>query len=102
MTPSILIPLILAWNPQPVDSFKVWRGIDVVATVTTNEAALKLPLGDSTLTVTAITNGVSSGHSEPFHIHIAEPRLTIEASSDLINWHFPSPTDTFFRIKKEY
>lgn len=102
MTSQLLIPLILAWNPQPVDSFRVWRGIEVVATVTTNQARIQLPHGDSALTVTAINNGLESPHSPVFYIHVSEPKLTIEASSNLIDWHFPRPKDTFFRIRKEY
>ena len=88
-------PAKIAWNEQhPTIFFKVWRGIDLLATTApgVNEATFELPIYQiSTLTVTAHTATRNSGPSQPF---IAVPIIP-QWSPDL-KVLIAEPSKTFF------
>ena len=87
----IILPLVasahagtmtLAWDANPAARFEVYRGIEKLATVTTNEAVVTLPDNElSTLHVIAYL-GDASATSEPFTV---QP-FRVRHSSDLTTW----------------
>ncbi len=102
--PAALVPI--AWEPadpaEMVISTTVFRGIDAVATVTTNSALVGLPSGENSTLVLISRNadGVSDA-SPPLTIWIQPPpKVTLEFSEDLTNWtDRPSPGARFYRAK---
>ena len=102
------LALLLTWNPTPrAVEYRVWRGIDVVAVVTDPQIDINLPLGESTITVTARNSYGESPHSSELVLDM--PLLNIECSNDLVIWFDIPTTDAyamiqrrpiFFRIKK--
>lgn len=105
MNPALFTALLLAWDAPPeATSFRVWRGIDVVATVDRPQGWVELPAGEaSTLTVTAVGPGGESARSAPLVVWVPPvPRLTIEGSADLVTWHDGlMPGDRFARVRVE-
>lgn len=79
----------VSWNPQAdATSFRVWRGIELLATVATNQATVTVPDDQpSTLTVTAVNAAGESAQSEPLYLPAPDATLlTIERSTDLQTW----------------
>lgn len=95
----------VAWdaNPVPVTDYRVWRGIECLATVTTPQATLTLPDAPCALTVTARNGTLESAHSAPLKL-IA---LTVQQSADLKAWastrtiHREQADRFFYRLKLE-
>jgi hypothetical protein len=87
----ILAACILSWNPQPdATGFRVWRGLDCIATVETNRATVQLQTDQlSTLTVTATNEMGESEHSDP----ITAIPITPQTSENLTDW---KPQKPFF------
>jgi hypothetical protein len=87
--------MTLAWKAQgPTIFFRVWRGLDLLATTEpgVNRAKLELPVDQlSTLTVTAHNETQSSVHSQPL---VAMP-VTPQWSQDLSSWT-AQPRHIFF------
>jgi len=83
------------WNPQPAATgFRVFRGIDQIAEVTTNRATVDLPADrPSTLTVTATNGATESDHSDP----ITAIPITPQTSENLTDW---KPQRVFFVERK--
>jgi len=105
--PAVMVPI--AWTaPDPAEqviSTTVYRGIEELATVTTNGAVIDLPAGEnSTLTLIARNETGTSDPSTPLTIWIPlPPKVTIEFSTDLSNWtDKPSPEAHFYRARIEY
>lgn len=84
-------PCRLAWDPTPnATSYAVFRGIDQLAEVTTNEASVELPADQlSTLVVIARNASGSSAPSE----HLTVQPVEIQTSRDLLTW---TPRPVFF------
>ena len=78
------VPCGVKWDSQPDAAvFPVWRGIELLATTTTNHAVVDLPADQiSTLFVTA-TN--AAGESEPSDPLTVLP-VTAQSSPDLSVW----------------
>lgn len=76
--------MVLGWDASPgADSYDVLRGGEIIATVTTNQAALDLPTSDfSTLVVVARNAAGASPESVPL---VVQP-LQVQHSGDLTNW----------------
>jgi hypothetical protein len=74
----------IAWDAQSdATSWKVWRGLDLLATTETNEATLDLPADRlSTITVTAHRDSLTSPHSAPMTVQPITPQW----SPDLRVW----------------
>jgi hypothetical protein len=74
----------IAWDAQTdATSWKVWRGLDLLATTETNEATLDLPADRlSTITVTAHRDNLASPHSAPMTVQPITPQW----SPDLRVW----------------
>lgn len=97
-------PAKLRWNPNPepdILHYRVWCGIELVATVTEPRAAIELPADRlSTLTVTAVNAQGESEHSDPLTVR----PITAEDSEDLITWQVkrtffvPLTAKRFFRF----
>ena len=94
----------LAWDAQSgVTDYRIWKGIECLATVGTNSATLTLPDAPAVITVTARNAAGESPHSEPLEI-IA---VTLQRSPDLKGWsdsvtkHFEKRAKDFFRVKVE-
>lgn len=84
----------LAWNAQAdATSFRVWKGIECLATVTEPQAAVTLPDAPAVLTVTARNAAGESTHSAPLEV----VALTVEESMDLKTW---AAARTFYRERK--
>ena len=92
---SLLVACILIWNPQTdATGFRIWRGIELVATVETNRATVTLPTDQlSTLTVTATNGTDESEHSDP----ITVIPITPQTSENLTEW---KPQRAFFIERK--
>ncbi len=84
-------PCALAWDPTPgATSYAVFRGLESLAEVTTNEASVDLPTGElSTLIVIARNESGASLPSEPLTVQPIE----IQTSGDLLTW---TPRPVFF------
>lgn len=104
--PADAAPCGIRWNPNlPEDNvthYRVWRGIDCLATVETNRAVVDLPTDQlSTLTVTATNESGESEHSDP----ITAIPVTPQHSEDLTHWTDRKPffveqkPSQFFRFK---
>ena len=77
--------MTLAWDTNPAARFEVYRGIEKLATVTTNEAVITIPDNElSTLHVIAYSATEESATSEPFTV---QP-FRVRHSSDLTNWTY--------------
>jgi hypothetical protein len=74
----------VAWDAQSdATAWRVWRGIELLATTATNEATLDLPTDRlSTITVTAHRDNLASPHSAPMTVQPITPQW----SSDLRVW----------------
>jgi hypothetical protein len=74
----------VAWDAQTdATRWKVWRGLDLLATTETNEATIDLPADRlSTITVTAHRDGLTSPHSAPMTVQPVTPQW----SQDLRVW----------------
>ena len=94
-SPLYAAPAALHWDVTPAaTSYRVYRGIDVIAEVTTNAATVDLPVDvETTLTVTAVNAYGESDHSDPLVILPVTPESTV----DLIAWKRHTP----FFVKKE-
>lgn len=94
----------LAWNANPgaemVTEYRVWRGIECLATVTVPQATLTLQDAPAVLTVTARNAAGESAHSAPLEI-IA---VTLQTSPDLSTWsdgltrYFEKRQREFYRL----
>lgn len=94
----------LAWDAQAgVADYRVWRGIECLATVPENAATLTLPDEACTITVTARNAAGESPHSVPLEL-IA---ITVQQSADLKAWaavrtiHREKGSSAFYRLKLE-
>jgi hypothetical protein len=92
----------LAWNAQKgVTDFRVWRGIECLATVVEPSATVTLPAEPCVLTVTARNEAGESAHSAPLDLMV----VTLEQSADLKawtsrkTWHAEKQARGFFRLK---
>jgi hypothetical protein len=91
----------ISWDAQPATEFRVWKGIDCLATVTANTATLPLPDSACVLTVTARHAGGESQHSEPLHL----VAVRIQESTNLRAWwyaktiHRERLDQAFYRIE---
>jgi hypothetical protein len=74
----------IAWDAQPATEFRVWKGIDLLATVPTNTATITLPDAPCSITVTARNAGGESPHSEPLHL----VAVRIQESTNLKAWWY--------------
>jgi hypothetical protein len=70
----------IAWDAQTdATSWKIWRGLDLLATTETNEATLDLPADRlSTITVTAHRDGLASPHSAPMTVQPITPQWSYD------------------------
>jgi hypothetical protein len=94
----------LKWNPNPepeVTGYRVWCGIDCIASVTEPRASLDLPTDRlSTLTVTAVSATGESEHSDPLTVR----PITPESAEVLKPWirqrtfFVPNTPRHFFRF----
>lgn len=74
----------ISWEPETdaVD-YRVWAGLQLIATVTEPRATVDLPADKvSTVTVTARNEAGESGHSEPMSLLPVTP----QSSSGLTSW----------------
>ena len=91
--------LTVSWNPQSdATAWRVWRGIELLATTATNQATVTVPDDQpSTLTVTALNAAGESAQSEPLYLPTPNATLlTIERSTDLRTW---APIADFYDTK---
>ena len=73
----------IAWNASTgATDYRVWRGIECLATVTDTHAVLTLPDEPVTLTVTARNSAGESAHSAPLPL----VAVTVQESTDLMAW----------------
>jgi hypothetical protein len=73
----------ITWDAQDAKFFRVWRGLELLAEVETNEATVTLPDDQpSVLTVTAHNDHGSSPHSAPLPV----VAVRIQESSNLRTW----------------
>jgi hypothetical protein len=92
----------LAWDAQAgVTDYRVWRGLECLATVTTNSATVTLPDEPCSLTVTARNAVGESAHSAPLSI----VAVTMQESNDLKAWgsvktvHREKQAMKFYRLR---
>lgn len=104
----------LAWDANPaaeqVTDYRIWRGIDCLATVSGTAATVTVPDAlPSNLTVTARNAaGLESAHSAAVSIPAPNAtRLTLQASTDLQTWqdiatyYDARQPAVFYRLKVE-
>lgn len=98
-------PVPLAWDAvSSADSYRVWRGIEVLAVSASPSATVDLPDGDtSVIHVTARSAAGESDPSSPIIIYLPPlPKVTVQFSADLIHWSdLPFPAARFYRAKIE-
>lgn len=88
---------------QKVTSWRIYRGIELLATVTEPRAVLTVPDETVSLTLTAINSTGESDHTPPLTLF----PITIQASTDLKTWtplrviHRSRRPQEFFRLKIE-
>ena len=100
--PALSAPVRLGWDMQVADRWEVWRGIEKLATVTTNEATFDLPADTiSIVHVVAVSEfGIKSESTsitlQPFRVH---------HTADMLSWK-PGPVGfreysprAFFRVQ---
>lgn len=76
---------VLAWDSQPdATSFRVWKGIECIATVSEPQAVVTLPDEPCTVTVTARNANGESAHSAPLQL----VAVRIQESSNLKAWWY--------------
>lgn len=102
-------PVKLAWNPNPesenVTAYRLYRGIDLVATATGTTVTADLNSGD-VVHVRAVNSVGESGPSNTVTIP-AGTKLTIQSSTNLSDWtdihtmEVSKKDKEFFRIKIE-
>ena len=95
----------IAWDAnnadQQVTDYRVWRGIECIATVQSNTATVTLPDEPVTLTLTARNVNGESAHSAPMHV----VAITVQESPDLKAWgatrtiHREKKPSMFYRLK---
>lgn len=75
----------IGWDApkDSVRSWRVWRGIDPIATVSVNSATVTISDAETSLTVTAINEYGESPHSNVLTI---PQMIWIQKSSDLLTW----------------
>lgn len=92
----------IAWDASPgATEYRVWRGIDMMVSVTSSSASVDLPADQlSTLTVTARNESGESVHSEPLTVLPVTPQST----TNLSEWNRHPPffitakPSAFFRL----
>lgn len=87
--------LRIRWDAQERCTYRIWRGIDVLAEVSTNRAEVSVSdTQDTTLTVTAQRDNIESEHSDPLTVM----PIIIQESQDLIAW---TPLQVIYVIRQE-
>lgn len=92
----------IAWDASPgATEYRVWRGIDLMASVALTSASVDLPVDQlSAITVTAGNESGESAHSEPLTVLPVTPQST----TNLSEWDSHRPffitakPSAFFRL----